>query len=137
MKTKQILAASACIGIILAPLFAQTNTNRVAIPSPDPRIDAPERSEMPGRTNSPPALQSTPTTVLDAKTMTWIDWSKGTNDVMALPYVQSALLQAFQQGVQFGVAAGIQNRTLVDMQDAQALQRAAMWMRFGNQKGAR
>lgn len=130
MKTTTILALAASGGLILAPIGAQigTNTNHVAIPSPDPRIDAPERSEMPGRTNSPPALQSSPQTILGAS---------DTNGVMAIPYVQSALLQAFQQGVQFGVAASCQNKTLVQMEDAQALQRAAMWMRFGGQKGQR
>lgn len=120
MKTQTLLAIAACGGIILAP-FA-SDTNRVSIPTPSARLDAPEASLMPGPTNLPPALQSTPETIY-----------ANTNAVLRLPYVQTALLQAFQQGVQFGVGASIQNKTLVEMQDAQALIRVANYMRFGAQ----
>lgn len=58
-----------------------------------------------------------------------------TNTVMALPYVQQALRQAWSEGAQYGVSAAIQNKTLVQMQDAAGLYKAAHFMRFGAQKG--
>lgn len=112
--------------LVACAALALADTNRVSIPSPSARIDAPEASLMPGPTNLPPALQSTPETIY-----------ANTNAVLRLPYVQTALLQAFAQGVQFGVAASINNRTLVEMQDAQALIRVANYMRFGAPKNDR
>ena len=99
-----------------------TNAPVRPIPSPSARLDAPSVSQMPGATNGPQKLQSSPTTIY-----------ADTNAVLALPYVQQALQQVFAQGVQFGVAAGLQNKTLVQMDDAQGLQKAAMFLRFGNQ----
>ncbi len=87
--------------------------------------------ELKSDTNTPPKLESTAETVLDAKTMTWKDLAKDTNAVMALPYVQQALHAAWSEGAQFGVSASINNRTLVQMQDAAGLYKAAMFLRFG------
>jgi len=88
--------------------------------TPPPRLDSPEQSLMPGATNGPPKLQSSALTIYS-----------DTNAVMALPYVRQALMSAFGEGIQFGIAASIQNRSLVEMQNAQELQKIAMWLRFG------
>ncbi len=60
-----------------------------------------------------------------------------TNATMNLSFVQQALKQVWSEGSQFGIAAAIQNKTLVQMENAQELQKAAMFLRFGNQGGKR
>ena len=57
-----------------------------------------------------------------------------TNAVMSLPVVQQLATAAFAQGVQFGVMAALQNQTLVQMQDADGLHKAALFLKFGAPK---
>lgn len=61
----------------------------------------------------------------------WIAAAPDTNATMALPFVRQALHQAWGEGAQFAISAAIQNKTLVQMQDAQGLYKAAMFLRFG------
>lgn len=114
MRTTYLPTLAACAFLAFA------DTNRVNIPTPAPELDAKPVSQMP--TNAAPiALQSSTLSTTD------------TNAIVRLPFVQQFLAQAFQEGAQFGIAAALQNKTLAQMDDAQGLLRAAMFMRFGNQ----
>lgn len=115
MRTTYLPALAACAFLAFA------DTNKVSIPTPAPELDAKPVSQMP--TNAPIALQSGTLSTTD------------TNAIVRLPFVQQFLAQAFQEGAQFGIAAALQNKTLAQMDDAQGLLRAAMFMRFGAQKG--
>lgn len=118
---KRVWLAATLLGIALSPFAA---TNKVVIPA-DPLLDARATSAMP--TNAPIALKSASDLVSRTDT----------NAILQLPYVQRFMQQVFAEGVQFGVAAALQNKTLVQMEDATALQRAALFMRFGAPQAAK
>ena len=112
MKTNQLTLLTVSI---IFTVSADTNNH---ISNSDPFV-------VDGKTNPTPIKLQLPTDLI-SKT--------DTNAVMSLPVVQQLATAAFAQGVQFGVMAALQNQTLVQMQDAEGLHKAALFLKFGATK---